>query len=319
MRADRLISILLLLKKRGKVTTKELAQELEVTQRTIHRDMEALISAGIPIFSERGKGGGWSIMDNWQNRLSWLKNEEVQSLFIPSSNNLLADLGFNEISEKAREKLYSSVPYQHKEEAIKLWERVYIDTSTWKDRTEHQAFITDIKRALFNEKKLKIIYEKYNGKSDERIIEPLGLVSKGDKWYLVALKKGEYRNYRVSRIKSVIMLDEEFTYPSYFNLQSYWKKSKKEFVNNLPRYIVQVKVLSSIIPRLKFTGKFVEVIEVGNNDIDQWLPVTLSFHSEEEAVEYIFGFGNKMKVANPVHLKDTLIIMAKDVIDMYKE
>lgn len=319
MRADRLISILIILKNRGKMSTNELANELEVTNRTIHRDMESLISAGIPIESIRGKQGGWRILDNWSSKLSWLKNAEVQSLLAPYPNRVLKDLGINDDFSKARSKLLASFSHTHNQESIKLWDRIYIDDSTWRDENEEHDFLSEIKEAIFQSKKLSILYKKYDGSMDERVIDPLGMVSKGDKWYLVALKESNFRNYRISRIESATILNMEFDYPINFSLESYWKESKREFVQSLPKFLVKVEVHPSIVSRLSFSGRFVEVKQQETAISTGWNTMNLTFNSEQEAIDFIFSFGDKIRITDPIYIKDIILKKAYELIEFYKE
>lgn len=132
MRADRLISILLLLQNRGKMTTKELAKELEVTERTIHRDMDALSTAGIPIVAERGKMGGWTLLDQYRTNLTGLKYDEMLSLLISPSVQLLSDLGLAKEWHDARQKMVAALPNAFRQRSLDVWNRIHIDTTAWK-------------------------------------------------------------------------------------------------------------------------------------------------------------------------------------------
>lgn len=299
------------------MTTKELANELEVNERTIHRDLEALTVAGIPIESIRGKNGGWKVQDNWSSKLSWLKESELHSLFAPYPTSILIDLNLHKEFNQAREKLIASLPPTKNPEAHAFWKKVYIDNTTWRDASEEHENLTEIKNALFHEKRLKITYKKYDGRADERIIEPLGMVSKGDKWYLVALKEDEFRNYRISRIISAHILKEHFIYPKDFNLEDYWKASKQQFVQSLPKYDVYVSADKSIAKRIGFSGHFVHVTKVEESQGSDWVNLTLTFHTEQEAIEFVTGFGNKLRVVSPLNLKALIVEKAKELISFY--
>ncbi|MDY0395604.1 WYL domain-containing protein [Virgibacillus halophilus] len=168
-------------------------------------------------------------------------------------------------------------------------------------------------------KKLKIHYEQQGGEQKERLVEPLGLVAKGNKWYLVALKNGELRNYRVSRIHSAKVESETFRRPLHFNLATYWEQSKAEFVQNLPKYDVQVEIHTKIIKRINFTDKFVKVIKTENPNGGKWIPATLRFNDKQEAIEFILGFANKIKVVSPKYLQDKVVALAMSVIDFYND
>ncbi|MBD8007495.1 helix-turn-helix transcriptional regulator [Bacillus norwichensis] len=318
MRADRLMNIMILLQNRGKMTAKELATELEVSDRTILRDMDALSNAGIPIVSDRGKGGGWRLMDNFRTRLSGLNIDDIKSLFLFPSGKLLEDLGLNMQGLDTRQKLLAAIPGTFRDEAQAIWERIHIDSSTWRQSKEKVHALKTVQQAVWESKKLKIYYEQADGEQKERLIEPLGLVAKGNRWYLVASRNGELRNYRVSRIQTAQIEDETFKRPIDFNLAYYWEQSKKKFIQNLPQYDVQVEIHPAIIPRINFTGKFVQFVQRENPNEDKWIPATLRFNDKQEAVEFILGFANKMRVISPDELPEKIISAAMSAIEFYK-
>ncbi|WP_409276115.1 helix-turn-helix transcriptional regulator [Neobacillus sp. SCS-31] len=317
MRADRLMNIMILLQNRGKMTAKELANELEVSDRTILRDMDALSTAGVPIVSDRGKKGGWRLLDNFRSKLSGLNTDDIKTLFLFPSRKLLEDLGLNSQAIDTRQKLLAAIPGTFRDEAQAMWERIHIDSGTWRQSKEKVHALNTVQQAVWDSKKLKIHYEQVDGEQKERLIEPLGLVAKGNKWYLVAAKNGELRNYRVSRIHNAKVENETFKRPLNFNLAAYWEQSKVEFVQNLPKYDVQVEIHPEIIKRINYTGKFVKVIETENPIVDKWIPATLRFNDEQEAIEFILGFANKIKVVSPKDLPDKVVSLAKSVIDFY--
>ncbi|TCP28848.1 putative DNA-binding transcriptional regulator YafY [Scopulibacillus darangshiensis] len=318
MRGDRLISILLLLQSRGLMTAKALAKKLEVSERTIYRDMEALSGSGIPVFAERGKNGGWSLLDNYRTTLTGLKKAEIRALLVSPSAHLLDDLELTRPSEEARNKLMASLPSIYRDNAKDVWNRIHVDTSTWRRRKEKVDSFDILKSAIWKDKKLRITYERADGKTNDRIVAPLGLVAKGNRWYFIASKdNGAIRNYRASRIKSATPIEETFERPEDFNLAQYWESSTKAFIENLPKYEVWVEVLPPILPRIKFTDRFVQNIEAGNPGEGQWTPVKLSFDTESEAKGYILGFANQMRVIEPKELQDQILKMAKSVVGLY--
>ncbi|WP_368654127.1 helix-turn-helix transcriptional regulator [Ornithinibacillus sp. 4-3] len=317
MRADRLMSIMILLQNRGKMTAKELANELEVSDRTILRDMDALTNAGIPIVSQRGKEGGWNLLDNFRSKLSGLNIDDMKSLFLFPSEELLEDLGLNNQLLDTRQKLLAAIPDTYRGEAQAIWERIHIDSGTWRQSKEKKDALHIVQQAVWNNKKLRIHYEQADGEQKERLIEPLGLVAKGNKWYLVAVRNGELRNYRVSRIHKAKVEKETFNRPVHFNLAKYWEQSKERFVQNLPKYDVQVEIHPKIIKRITFTGKFVQVIQTENLNGDKWIPATLRFNDKQEAIEFILGFANKIKIISPEDLPDKVVLLAMSVIDFY--
>lgn len=319
MRADRLISILLLLQNNERITTKALANELEVTERTIHRDMEALSRTGIPVFAKRGKNGGWSLLEGYRTNITGLKDDEIKSLFISPSIQLLHDLGLSNEWSHARQKLMASIPSFLQKDANDVWNRIHIDTSTWKQSNEKIDYFKILQQAIWEERKLQLTYKRANGKMVDRIVDPLGLVAKGSTWYLIASANEKIRNYRASRITSAIMTEETFSRPEDFNLAQYWDSSTQKFIRNLPRYEVDVEVAPPIADRMGFTGRFVQVLKVDSPLENGWIPVSLRFDTEQEAKEYILGFGNRIKIVHPADLRQSIYDMARAVVAFYEE
>jgi predicted DNA-binding transcriptional regulator YafY len=244
MRADRLISILLLLQIHRRLTSHELATRLEVSERTIHRDMEALSIAGIPVFSERGTGGGWSLVEGYRSNLTGLSEAEVQALFLSRPAGLLNDLGLDKASEAGMIKLQASLPLPHQREASVAQERIHIDLTGWNNTKEAVPMLPTLLEAVWHERKLVITYNRGECDAVERVLAPLGLVAKGSAWYLVAGIEDTIRSYRVSRVQSAEMLEERCERPAGFDLAAYWKQSAVEFKNQFPRYEVTIRVHS---------------------------------------------------------------------------
>ncbi|WP_306421058.1 YafY family protein [Halalkalibacter sp. APA_J-10(15)] len=300
MRGDRLISILLLLQSQGQLTAKELAERLDVSERTIYRDMDALSGAGIPVVAERGKKGGWSFLEGYQTNLTGLKESEIHALLVSPSKQLLDDLQLTRTSEDARTKLIASLPAVYREGAKEVWNRIYIDTSSWRNEKEKLKSFEALKQSIWKNHKLNMVYQRSDGQTIERIVQPLGLVAKGNRWYLIASKEnGEIRNYRASRIQQASPINETFERPKSFDIAQYWKSSTEAFIKELPTYEVQVKVTQSIIGKLSYSSHFVRVIEISEVDKEGWVLVKLSFDTEEEAIRYILGFSNQMFVVEP--------------------
>jgi predicted DNA-binding transcriptional regulator YafY len=320
MRGDRLISILLLLQSRGRMTAGELAEELEVSERTIYRDMDALSGTGIPVVAERGKNGGWSLLENYKTDLTGLKEAEIQALFVSPSAQLLEDLGLARTSQEARNKLIASLPTAYRKNAKDVWNRIHIDTRSWRRQQEKTASFEILKQAIWEEYKLKITYRKADGKTDDRTVSPLGLVAKGDLWYLIAAKdNGDIRNYRVSRIHQAELLEESFVRPVDFNLAEYWNSSTNSFIKNLPSYEVKVEAAAPAVSRLTFSGRFARVLEIGTVNVEGRVPVTISFDTENEALGYLLGFGDQLKVVEPEALGRRVLEMAERTVAFYRE
>ena len=319
MKSERLIKIIIKLQQGETVTTRRLADDLEVSERTIHRDMESLSLIGIPVYSERGKNGGWRLVDRWKQSLSYLTEKEIISLFLPTPEKIITELNLDISTKDLKQKLLLSVPERMRKSASTIWERIYIDTGTWRGSKNNKSELKFIQQAVMEERKIKIQYKKGNGEESTYVLNPLGLVAKGSTWYVVAINhEGNYRNFKLSRIINICLQKEYFVRPDEFVLSNYWINSKKQFIKDLPEYEIEVKISRGIIERIMFTSRFVRIKQIDNKQSNSdWINAKLSFPTREEAINFVLGFGNQMKLVAPAELRDELIIRAKQVIQLY--
>ncbi|HEY0404525.1 MAG TPA: YafY family protein [Pyrinomonadaceae bacterium] len=318
MRADRLFSIVLMLQSQRQLTAGELARRLEVSARTIHRDMEALSGAGIPVVAERGVGGGWSLLGEYRTNLTGLNEAEIQSLFVTKPARVLADLKLEKAAEGALLKLLAALPSIYRRGAEFARQRIYVDVAGWNRADEAVPLLRALQEAIWRERKVRIIYGRGEcGDAFERLVDPLGLVAKGSVWYLVAAVEGEARSYRVSRIREAQTLDEPCARPQSFDLAVFWEQSSAQFRERLPRYQAKVRVRPEIINRMPYAGRFARVEQIGITDAEGWTPVTLRFDVEEMACEYALSFGTQLEVLEPAALREKVVRMAQSVVAFY--
>lgn len=320
MRADRLLSIVLLLQANRQMTSRDLAARLEVSERTIHRDMEALSGAGIPVTAVRGSGGGWSLLGDYRTSLTGLNEAEVQSLFLTKPAKLLADLHLDKAADGAQLKLLASLPSTFREGAERARQRIYVDVSGWSRREEAVPFLPVLQEALWLERKLTITYER--GEDCEpvkRLLSPLGLVAKGSVWYLVGAVDGHVRTYRVSRISQAEVLDEAAPIPLDFNLAQYWEQSASTLKSSTPKYLATFWVSPAIVLRLGFAGRFARVRETDETDARGWKKVQVGFDVEEMACEYAVSFGPNLEVIEPETLREKVIAMTRATLEFYAQ
>jgi predicted DNA-binding transcriptional regulator YafY len=310
MRADRLLSILLLLQSRRRATARELARHLEVSERTILRDMDALSGSGIPVIAERGKGGGWALLDDYQTKLTGLSTAEIRSLFLSRPSRVMADLGLKRESEAALMKLQASLPAGVREEAGLARRRILIDSRGWRDPAESIPSLPVLLDAVWRGKQVRFLYACHGHEPGERIVHPLGLVAKGSTWYLVAHVEGETRTYRVSRIQEASALDRSAVWPSNFDLQSHWESSIAEFREKLPRYYATFLAKSSVMRWARYRGWRLEE-EVPQGDR---IRIKLRFDIEEEAVQFGLSFGGDLEVIEPADLREKVFAGARAIV-----
>jgi predicted DNA-binding transcriptional regulator YafY len=226
MRADRLLSILLLLQNRGRMTARELATQLEVSDRTIYRDIEALSIAGVPIYAERGPGGGCSLLNGYQTRLTGLTEAEVQALFLINAQTAtarpLADLGLDHHLDDALLKLSAALPIAQREDAERMRRSIHLDMAGSQQCEKDSLHLRTIQDALWHERKLCLVSTLGKDTYREQLVEPYGLVSKADSWYLVGSSDGEMHVYPLSSIMSATMTGDHFACPAAFDLPRFW-------------------------------------------------------------------------------------------------
>src|SRR5512133_650698 len=196
MRADRLFSIVLLLQANRRMTAGELAARLEVSERTVLRDMDALSAAGIPVIADRGASGGWRLVDGYQTKLTGLTPAEIQSLFFARPERLMSDLGLKQEAATAMLKLEAALPERSRRDADFARSRLHVDPRGWRDPGESIGALPVILAALWQDRRVRFTYHRQLCEPGERTVDPLGLVAKGSTWYLVALSDGEPRTYR---------------------------------------------------------------------------------------------------------------------------
>ena len=250
MRADRLLSTLLLLQAHGKQTGRELASRLEVSERTVHRDMDALSAAGVPVFALRGVRGGWQLDEAWRTQVPGLDEAELRALLM-AQPRVIGDSRLAAAAQRAIDKLMAALPVQLRAQAASIRQRLYVDTTGWWATNEDLSALPIVQDAVSRDRKLTIQYRRRAGEEVERTLDPLGLVAKGAAWYLVAQTPGGFRTYRVSRITQATLLDTPSVRPADFDLVSYWKSSTAQFMETRQRYRAVLRLEPKAADKLK--------------------------------------------------------------------
>ena len=317
MRADRLLSIMLLLQIYRRMTARELAARLEVSQRTVHRDMESLSAAGVPVSAERGAGGGWSLVEGYHTNLTGLSAGEIQALFLTGPPRLLADLKLNKASESGLIKLLAALPSVSRHDAEYVRQRIHVDVTGWSRTDESFPHLALLQDAVWRGRKIYLTYGQSDDCAAERLADPLGLVAKGSVWYLVASVGGDLRSYRVSRVRGVRLTDEPCERPAGFRLAEFWERASAEFKSKFPRYDATLRVHPELLPRIHAAGRFARVEHVSPPAADGWSEVRMRFQFEWEAAEFALGFGPSAEVLEPETLREIVLRRAESVVALY--
>jgi predicted DNA-binding transcriptional regulator YafY len=321
MRADRLISLIILLQTRGRMTASEVASELEVSERTIYRDVIALSTAGVPVYTDRGPGGGISLLESYRTNLTGLSDDEATALFMLSIPAPLEALGVGKELRAALLKLSAALPSARRDAEIHTRQRIHLDSVPWHQREQTAPYLTTLQQALWQDRRLDLTYEANFNVRIRAIVEPLGLVAKANAWYLVYRRETAFRVLLVRRVLQAEMLEENFRRPPDFNLVEFWQRWTEENEAIHTRYTVLVRVAPTLIPFLSqnFGENMVEQAEQpGEPDNYGWMIIRLVFESLEAARGRLLAFGRAVEVLEPLPLRKSLIDFAEQIVDFYR-
>lgn len=321
MRADRLLSLMRLLQSGGNMTAHELAERLEVSERTIYRDLDALSAAGIPVYASRGPGGGCALQEDYRASMIGLSASEVRSLFMSGQAGPLADLGLGKPMEDALLKVLATLPSAQRRDAARARQRVHLDAASWNRPSEEVPHLRTLQAGVWEERCLCLAYQKNDSELVERVVSPYGLVAKAGVWYLVGAVEEQIRVFRVSRVRDAKLLDETFEYPAGFDLANYWAEWCLQFKTNLPRYEVKVRVSPPTVPTLPYVfGEGMRSLTAqAAPDVEGWITIPLVFETLEEARSRLMGFGLGLEVLEPRELRESIMKLAEDLVEFYSK
>jgi predicted DNA-binding transcriptional regulator YafY len=306
MKADRLLSILLLLQAKGCLTGRELARRLEVSLRTINRDIEALSAAGVPVFALRGASGGFKLDDQWRTRVPGLDESELRALLM-AQPRVVGDSHLARAAERALDKLMAALPTSLREQATSIRKRLHVDTTGWNGTAEDLSLLPLVQEAVSRDRRLAIRYWPSGKDARERVVDPLGLVAKGGTWYLVARTPEGFRTYRVSRIENARLLDAGFERPADFDLAAYWKASTEELRQGRGRYEATLRIApdrGSHFQRWRSAASESPSSEPGPPG---WVTLRVPFDDEEQAAFVATGMGANVDVIGPASLRQRVV------------
>jgi predicted DNA-binding transcriptional regulator YafY len=316
MKSERLLAMLLLLQARGRLPAHQIAETLEVSERTVYRDLDSLSAAGVPVHAERGAGGGIVLAEGYRKALTQFHEEEIRALFV-SSANPLADLGLGESLAHALEKLAGALPETQRRAAQKTRDRIYVDQRRWKQMAQPREHLATLRRAVWDDRRATLRYKDRNGAVTERVIDPLGLVAKAGIWYLVARYRDEFRVFRAERIIGVEERPDKFERPSDFDLDRFWESSAMSFEQNLPAYPVTLRVQPEALEEVTAYWE-TEMLGDGVNEASGRL-VRIVFPSPGAALSHVIAWGNAVDIAEPAELRERVVERARDVLARYAQ
>ncbi len=324
MRADRLLVLLLLLQTRGRVTAQSLSKRLEVSERTIYRDLVSLSMAGVPVYAERGPGGGWSLLEDYRTNLNRLSEAEVNTLFMSGGAGPLKDLGLGKAREDAMLKLLAALPSVYRRNAEMARQRIHLDPASWFHHNEPVPHLSLLQEAIWNDRRLRLTYLRGGDNTlNERLVNPYGLVAKASIWYLVcttAESGGEIRVYRVSRIQTAELIEEYFERSADFDLPAFWNTWLTSFERSRYAYAVKLRALPEHLAIVSANlGDGVHPIEQESDAPDEQGRILLHLYFESiwQARLHLLDLGAMVEVIEPRELRENIADYATRIAGLY--
>ncbi len=320
MRASRLINILTTLQARGLVTAETLAEENEVSVRTIYRDIDALSLAGIPVYSERGSDGGYRLLDGYRVRLNGMSQAEAEAMFLSGLPGAAADLGLGSLMAGAQKKMTAALPEELRQSAAKMQAKFYLDAPTWFGENEQPLHLQAIADAVWNSKRIRMRYRAWKSEKN-REAEPLGVVLKGGAWYMAAKVEESVRTYRIARILDLVVTEDRFDRPGDFDLASYWNENTRRLEEELHPNTATLRLSPWGLTMLQhnspaFVRSRMELSEEA--DKDGWRTVRLPVATNRHAVSELLRLGADVEVLEPADLRAAMGDEVRRLVDRYR-
>lgn len=313
MRSDRLLSLLLILQARGSVVASDLARELEVSVRTVYRDVESLSAAGVPVWTEQGRGGGIRLMEGYRTDMTGLTAAEARALVAMSGRAVPDDLGMGSALASAVHKLVAAVPASHRAAAEQARARVLVDHAGWYRRTPDAPALEAVQEAVWEQRRLRLRYRggASGGSESTALVDPYGLVVKAGLWYLVGQHRGEERMWRVDRVARATVLDEPSRAAAEVDLAAVWERLRDrlerpegvelvEVTLRTPRALLDMVLRVTAPRRLNAESPAAaDRLPGPTPDPDGWVTLRMSFRGARGAMAALIAFGGDIEVVAP--------------------
>ncbi|MEU9477953.1 WYL domain-containing protein [Streptomyces sp. NPDC048191] len=324
MRASRLLSALLLLQTRGRMTARQLADELEVSVRTVYRDMESLAAAGVPLYGDAGHDGGYRLLDGFRTRLTGLTRDEAEALALAGLPGPAADLGLGTVLATAQLKLTAALPEELRDRTGEIGQRFHLDTSGWyteADPTPHLAAVTD---AVWRQRRIRVRYRRWKAPQEStRTLDPYGLVLKSGRWYLVAARQGRVRTYRVSQILRAEVLADPFERPGGFDLTAHWRSYLADFdarrLNATAVVRLTPRLLAELPDLMEPAVARAAQDSAGPPGPDGRVEAVIPIESPDHAAGLLLRLGAEAEVVAPPELRSLITRTITALADIYRE
>lgn len=316
LKFDRLLALVFLLQRYPHLTARELAERLRVSERTLYRDINDLSLAGVPIYGEGGPGGGYTLLPDYRLHIAGLNEEELSTLFFSEGQRPLSDLDLHTTREVALAKILSTLSERDKRHAVEIQERLHVDPTGWNFPVDQVPHLRAVQDAVWQNRRLSLVYRQESGNIMTPLVNPLGLVVKAGIWYLVGATHETIRSFRIARIQQVEVLLETFNRPEGFHLAQYWAEWCARF---LPSYPVTLRISRDAVPRLLqlFGEALSDRLLRSEPDASGWRTVSLVFETMETARTALLGLGPMAEVVEPRELRASVMEWAAGLLACY--
>ncbi|MFF0286006.1 helix-turn-helix transcriptional regulator [Streptomyces sp. NPDC005262] len=323
MRAARLIKMVLLLQSRPEMTAAELARELEVSERTITRDAQALSEAGVPVYADRGRAGGYRLVGGYRTRLTGLARNEAEALFLSGLPSALREMGLEDAASAARLKVSAALLPSLRDASDAAAQRFHLDAPGWYQEPVTPELLPAVAEAVWDDRMVKARYRRGGpGSEVERELAPYGLVLKAGVWYVCARAGTDFRVYRLDRFAAVAVTDERFARDEDFDLPAFWDERAAQFARSILRTEVTVRVSEAGVgrlPHLVDRSAALDALDAAAPpDADGWRTVVLPVESLDVAYSQLLSLGPELEVLEPAALRTRFGAAAERLSDLYR-
>jgi predicted DNA-binding transcriptional regulator YafY len=321
VKSDRLLAILLLLQARGRMSAPELASELEVTERTIYRDLSALSAAGVPVYTERGRNGGCALLEGYRADLTGLTPQEARALFTFGGRGAPAGADEADLRQALR-KLVTALPAPQRPAARAARERTVVDARGWHQGAEATPALETVREAVWQTRRLRLGYRSSDAPEVRQYtVDPYGMLVKAGRWYLIGACDNDPRVFRLSRVDSAELLEERADRPPGLDLERLWEQLRNRFEDRGPGTPVRLRVRQREAGRLtRISGRQLTVPApdpLPRSDPDGWVTLDLRFVALGAARAVLAGFGGDVEVLAPPRLRRDMVALARDLLARY--
>jgi predicted DNA-binding transcriptional regulator YafY len=322
VRASRLVSLLLLLQTRGRMTAPELADALEVSVRTVYRDVESLGAAGVPVYAERGPAGGYRLLDGYRTRLTGLTAGEAETLFLAGMPGPAADLGLGSVLAAAELKLLAALPEELADRGGRIRQRFHLDAPGWFRSPEPTPHLAALARAVWEDCLVEVRYQRWKTPREvTRVLAPLGVVLKAGRWYLAARAGDQVRTYRVAAILDLAVLQDRFDRPADFDLAGFWQEWTDRYERSVYRDEARVRMTVAALEFMPYVFppamSRAALAAAGEPDQDGWLQTTVPIESVKHGHVELLKLGAEVEVLTPAALRERFTATAHALARLY--